>query len=96
MIVPPSMEKIKDIAMSLENEIKALEDELENETCKNKVNELRAEIRAMGLTLFGYQRTLSSVKYGGVNAEIFANNNSAKKWESPHEHSSSVTPNHDD
>jgi len=63
MIVPPDMEKIKKIALSLEDEIKTLENKLENETCKNKINELRAEIRAKGLTLFGYQRTLSSRKY---------------------------------
>jgi len=63
MIVPPDMEKIKKIALSLENEINKLENELENETCKNKINELRAEIRDRGLTLFGYQRTLNSRKY---------------------------------
>jgi len=63
MIVPPDMRKIKEIAIGLEDEIKTLENKLENETCKNKINELRAEIRAKGLTLFGYQRTLSSRKY---------------------------------
>jgi len=63
MIVPPDMEKIKKIALNLEDEIKTLENKLENETCKNKINALRAEIRAKGLTLFGYQRTLSSRKY---------------------------------
>jgi len=63
MIVPPDMGKIKEIAIGLEDEIKTLENKLKNETCKNKLNELRAEIRAKGLTLFGYQRTLSSRKY---------------------------------
>jgi len=63
MIVPPDMEKIRQIAMNLESEIKLLENKLENETCENKINELRAEIRATGLILFEYQRTLSSRKY---------------------------------
>ena len=63
MIVPPDMEKIKKIALNLEDEIKTLENKLELETCKNKINSLRTEIRAKGLTLFGYQRTLSSRKY---------------------------------
>ena len=63
MIVPPDMEKIKKIALSLEDEIKMLENSLKNETCKNKINELKSEIRAKGLTLFEYQRTLSSRKY---------------------------------
>jgi len=63
MIVPPDMEKIKKIALSLENEIKALENKLENETCNEKINELQAEIRAKRLNLFGYQRTLNSRKY---------------------------------
>ena len=63
MIVPPDMEKIEKIAMSLNVEIKALECKLEDETCKDKISELRTEIRALGLVLFGYQRTLSSRKY---------------------------------
>jgi len=63
MIVPPDMDKINKIAKSLEDEIKTLGYKLENETCKNKINELQAEIRAKGLALFGYQRTLSSRKY---------------------------------
>ena len=63
MIVPPDMEKIKKIVSSLEHEIKTLENKLENETRKDKIDELQAEIKANGLTLFGYQRTLSSRKY---------------------------------
>ena len=63
MITPPDMDKIKNIAMSLEDEINTLKGKLENETCQGKIDELRAEIRAKGLTLFGYQRTLSSRKY---------------------------------
>jgi hypothetical protein len=57
------MEKIKKIAVSLEDEIKALEHTLANETSKDRINELQAEIKAKGLTLFGYQRTLNSRKY---------------------------------
>ena len=63
MIVPPDMEKIREIASFLEDEVKALENSLKNETCESKINELRDEIRAKGLTLFGYQRTLNSKKY---------------------------------
>ena len=63
MIVPPDMEKIKNIAQNLENEIKTLEGKLKNETCESKISELRTEIRTKGLTLFEYQRTLSSRKY---------------------------------
>ena len=43
------MKRIKKIATSLEDEIKILENKLENETCKNKINELQAEIKANGL-----------------------------------------------
>ena len=62
-MIIPDMERIKIIALSLEDEIKALENKLENETCKNIIVELQSEIRAKGLTLFGYQRTLNSRKY---------------------------------
>jgi len=63
MIVPSDMDRIKKIASILEDEIKTLENKLKNETNKNNINELQVEIRAKGLTLFGYQRTLNSRKY---------------------------------
>ena len=63
MIVPPNMEIIKKYADGLEEDIKKLDEKLKETTCERKISELQAEIRAKGLTLFGYQRTLNSIKY---------------------------------
>ena len=63
MIVPPDMKNIEKIASALEAEIRALEEQVEEEKCQDKINELRAEIRKKGMALFGYQRTLNSIKY---------------------------------
>ena len=63
MIVPPDMEVIRKIANGLEEEIKSLEVQLKETSCSDKINELRTEIKNKGLTLYGYQRTLSSRKY---------------------------------
>ena len=63
MIVPPSMDEIKRIASFLEDDIRTLEDALKNEPDEAKKGELSAEIRAKGLQLYGYQRTLMSRKY---------------------------------
>ena len=63
MLVPPDMEKIKAIAKHLDEDIRILEELLKQTECNNKANELRAEIKAKGLVLHGYQRTLNSIKY---------------------------------
>ncbi|MCL2420238.1 MAG: hypothetical protein FWD03_00100 [Defluviitaleaceae bacterium] len=65
MIVPTDMDVIRKIATHLEEAIKALEKELEKTKCQDKLSDLQNEIRAKRLTLFGYQRTLSSLKYSG-------------------------------
>jgi len=57
------MGKIKKIADQLECDIEVLEKKLRETECKSKIYELQTEIRNKGLTLFNYQRTLSSRKY---------------------------------
>ncbi|MCL2364244.1 MAG: hypothetical protein FWC71_06230 [Defluviitaleaceae bacterium] len=63
MIVPPDMDKIKKIAADLEADIQSLEEKLKHETCEGKIGALQVEIRAKGLTQYGYQRILGSRKY---------------------------------
>ena len=38
-------------------------EKLEKTECEDSINELRAELRAKGLMLHEYQRTLNSIKY---------------------------------